>query len=336
MRIALLPVLWTVACTSADKADSDTGGTTDAGDRGGSGGTTASGGNGGTSGTGGAGGSTAACTATIAATDPADGATVVPVDASITASFSAPIGPTDAFELTVDGVTGTSALAGDGLSASFTPAAPLDPETAYTAHASVCGSAPVAFSFTTLPPALDPVDLVGNTYGVPYADLEWITPTNADILQPNIEILLAQITGVDLVAETVSSVVGAGYLDLDGDVTIECDAAVDSGTADFSANPALSMGPADFVIPFGGIDIIIERFTLFTVVSADGATLDNTFISGRLDTRPLGFGDCALLALIAGGTCVPCADGEDQCLDAKASAGTMTLQDADVEATCGL
>lgn len=334
MRFSILPVVWTVACTTADKAGTDTAGPTETD---GAGGTTGAGGNaggagGGTGGT----GNTIPCTAAIDATEPTDGSTIVPVNASVTVHFSAAVDASHPFTVAVDGLTGATALAADGLSATFAPDAAMSPDTVYTARASVCDAAETVFSFTTLPPPLDPVTVVGNTYGVPYADLVWITPTNADILVPDIEILLAQVTGVDEVEETLSSIVGAGYLDLDGDVTIECDAAADAGVADFSANPAVAMGPIDFVIPIGGIDIIIEEFTLFSIVAADGLALESTFLAGRLDTRPLGMGDCALLALIAGGDCVACADGEEQCLDAKASAGTLTLQDADIAGTCDL
>jgi len=115
----------------------------------------------------------------VESTNPADDATDVSVDAVVTATFNTPIdGDTldGAFALVVDGgaaVTGTVALDGTGLIASFTPDADLDFDTTYTATLAATVStvsglelgAASSWSFTTASEPL-PEALVGG----PYAD----------------------------------------------------------------------------------------------------------------------------------------------------------------------
>jgi hypothetical protein len=90
---------------------------------------------------------------------PEDGAEAAPVDTQIRAVFSEALQPdsVDATSFVVDGVTGTVAWNPDDLTATFTPQAPLDPLTSYTATLSVgiedlAGNpleAPVTWQFST-------------------------------------------------------------------------------------------------------------------------------------------------------------------------------------------
>ncbi len=335
-RLTLLAA-FAVGCTTSPKVGTDTAPVdTDVGSGGATGLGGEGGGSGGTGGSGGSGGSTPTCTATLVSGDPTDGSVTAPLAGAFTATFSSAITPTDAFSVSIDGVTGSASLAADGLSATFTPDAPLTYETTYTTTSSVCGGAPFNSTFTTVPPPLDASTLIGNSYGVLYADLVWITPTNADFIEPDIQMLVAQVTDVDLVAMTLSSAAAGAYVDAYGAVSLECAAAVNAGTGDFSSNPFFFVGPVDLDLPFGALSVVIEDYTLFAKFAADGTELNDVFLSGKLDMRPLGYGNCALLAIFAGGTCVPCADGVEECMDAKASAGTLTLQPVDIAGECGV
>ncbi|MEU8241821.1 DUF4082 domain-containing protein [Actinoplanes missouriensis] len=94
---------------------------------------------------------------------PSPGATGVPATTAVTATFTEPV-VASSIAMTVNGVTGAVAYEPAGLTATFTPAAPLAYSTAYTASVSgardTAGNvmAPVTWTFTTAAPPPPPPD----------------------------------------------------------------------------------------------------------------------------------------------------------------------------------
>lgn len=109
----------------------------------------------------------------LAGSSPASGATGVPITATVTATFNKKVQSTG-LKMTLTGpggasVAGTTALAADGLSATFTPSASLAATTSYTASVTatdVAGNAmkaPATWSFTTATAAGCPCTVFGTT-----------------------------------------------------------------------------------------------------------------------------------------------------------------------------
>jgi hypothetical protein len=244
-----------------------------------------------------------------------------------------------AWDLSIVGVMGASALAADGLSMTFTPDADLEPETRYTIDASVCTDAQMA-SFTTLTAPVDDLLIEGNTYVLPFGDLVFTEPSAADILlggAATVDYVIVQVAAVDPMAQTISTVATTGY-DAPSDITADCGTVIEPDPADFSTNPRFGVGPGDFAFPFGeDAELTIENFTLLGQFTPDLGAIEDIRVSGAIDVRPLGFGPCSFIAVLAGGTCVPCSDGLTECMAAEAYADLATLTDlVDLVDDCGL
>jgi hypothetical protein len=120
------------------------------------------------------------CSATTTALVPIDGAVDVALSPDVVASFSAHVDDGQ-FTVGIDGVTGFTTLADDGLSATFVPDANLTTGTTYQASASACGGALTTASFTTVSDVVDGNDLTGNTYGTVFGNLAFTEPPQATI-----------------------------------------------------------------------------------------------------------------------------------------------------------
>ncbi|MEZ4317089.1 MAG: Ig-like domain-containing protein [Myxococcota bacterium] len=275
---------------------------------------------------------TVPCDATIASFDPVNGATEVPRDQLVTVTFTAPVVDGNPWSLALVGIEGSAALAPDGLSATFTPDAPLPSDTNVQVQAEVCDDAGLA-AFTTRF-AVDADTLAGRTYAVNYGAVNFITPPLANALTPA-DWILVQIDQVDPVAETLTTFAGLG----NGTTpTPDCPNSFDSGVASFAENPVLTVGPTDFVIPFGADSVTIEDFVMDGRFGPGAGVLAEVHISGNLDTRGITTigGVCALSAL-SGAPCGPCRDGVMQCLPVEAEAAQADYwAELDIQATCGL
>ncbi|MEQ1500812.1 MAG: Ig-like domain-containing protein [Myxococcota bacterium] len=280
------------------------------------------------------------CTATIVAVDPADGATLVPLDAEVTVSFDAAITATDPLSIDVSGATGTVALAGDGLSATWTGA--LDPDTAYTVNANVCTDTS-STTFTTLPPSIDPSTVEGNTYAIAWDDLNITEPQNSVAIELLIQVdaILAQVLAIDPVTLLADAAATIGTDDGTGLLEPDC-AIATVQTADFSLNPYFSIdGTISITIDSAGTAVDIEDFQLLARVSEDSSALEDVRISGLIATEqinPPGV-ECANPALsILAPTCVPCttsASGDCMLFEANAAVAPV-VAGVDIAGTCGL
>jgi len=271
------------------------------------------------------------CTAEIASISPDNGATEVELDTPIVVGFTEAVSPDDPWEITLQGAPGSSVLAEDGLSATFTPDSPFTPDTTYPIEASVCEDAALA-SFTTRF-GVDASLLPGRTYAVSYGAINFVSPTIANTLSPA-DWILIQVDTVDPTGQQLTTFAGLA----DGATPMpDCGNSLDSGPADFSDNPLLSVGPTDFVLPVSGDTVTIEDFLVRGRFEAGAGVLSNVRISGMLDTRGITTidGVCSLSAL-TGTPCEPCRDGAVRCLPIQAEADQADYwPDVDIVASCG-
>ncbi|MBX2800427.1 MAG: Ig-like domain-containing protein, partial [Myxococcales bacterium] len=192
------------------------------------------------------------CDAFIQAVTPAPGETSVPVNTQVVLEFSEGIDVAANWSLEVLNAKGTATLAKDGMSAIWVADADLLPETQYTIEAEVCDDAQSArFTTTSAPVPLE--DVEGNTYGVDWKSLTFISPSNFDLFSDlvGIDLVLLQLDEID---ETTLEVDAAATVAINpgGKVLPFCTALLEA-VADFSSNPLFTFGPDSIFIPFGQV-----------------------------------------------------------------------------------
>ena len=252
------------------------------------------------------------CTAMVNSTSPTDNETNVAVNKVITARFSAAVGEND-WSLSVEGVTGTSTLASNGLSATFEADAPLDTDTTYTLDASACGH-DKSLEFTTADGPLPAESLSGNTYAIDYNDVTWVQPPNIGALVSsyvNIEYFLVNVEDVNTDAATIHAAASLGITDSTTSDIVQdpCTTPYDFGDQDFSGNPVFDVGPADFQAG----NITLSSAEIKAAFVDGGASLQDIRISGQIDTAGanVGFDLCSFLS------CTTCLENpsSDTCID---------------------
>lgn len=282
---------------------------------------------------------TANCGVLLGGSVPVSGATDVSVSAPIQILFNSMATPADAWSINVTGVTGTSSLDPDGLRATFVPDEPLEYETTYAIEANVCQDGGL-YTFTTENRPLLDQDVEGKTYAVAFPNIAFSAPPPALMAQiaGNVaDWILVQVVDIDDVTNEFTA--NAGSADTVAGTPIEnCAYAFDAGTGDFSNRPELNVGPSMFTIPIGANNVNIENFTLSGTFGAQGDTIQDIQIGGKLDTRgiPIPGGlDACFLAGLAGVTCIQCVDGALRCLNVAATAPLAEhFPTLDIEATC--
>ncbi len=260
-------------------------------------------------------------------------------------------------EISVDGVTGTSALAEDNKSLSFTPDAPLDPSTAYTFTVDYCGgSAPVDFTTSSLGTAIDdPSSLTGSVFALDLQadDVEIVIPAGVgSVLESYLEIaLLLEVESADASTLQIFAALGS---DSDGEVQEFCDPTLPFPDADFTGAPYFQLGPQTTTISAAGLDVEIRDLFISGTFAADGSYWGGGVLQGSVDTRPLVplLEDCdfnestpetdddcedgAICELVEGFgvACEDCGDGTEFCLEIKAIGlgGDSVSTDLDVVA----
>jgi hypothetical protein len=271
------------------------------------------------------------CETTVLSLDPADAASDLGLDATVTATFSAPV-TTDEIRVEIVGVDGSTTLAEDGLSATFTPDHELEPNLSYAAEAQVCSEV-TNTAFTTLFLQVDPRDLEGKVFGIPFGRGTWTSPSDWQTI--------AYLVGIDtpdflLLEFTASN--GFDELVLNAAVTgtniTEPDQApcgeVATWTADFSDNPSLDTGDEGtmmFDLQWYG-DFLFQSLRVTATLNEDGTALNGAVFHGVLDTRALGLeGDEGPYEACDTGfiDCYPCADGAPSCTEVTIEAGNGQL-----------
>ncbi len=202
----------------------------------------------------------------------------------------------------------------------------LAPSTPYTLHAEVCGvTTDIPFTTSSLGEPLTGAaeDLVGHTYVFRLSDSEITDPRFLDALAGTyltvpllITVTMADASSIDLLGALGELRDDGTYRQLRGETTW------DFPVADFSAAPYFSASAERIVIPYAGIEIPVEDFTLSGTFTSDGTELAEAIVTGLGDSRDMGalLGQAddpnamCSLAAAAGVECEPCGDGEPYCL----------------------
>lgn len=302
----------------------------------------AGGGEAGGGGTGGgdAGGDPVPCENTVVGASPVDGTADHDHRAPVSFVLAAP-DPSARLSL-VDGagaaVAGVTAASGGDTVWTFTPDAPLQPDTAHVATLAYCGDtdapAEASAGFVT-GPAVEPFtcDLSGRTYWVDLQSATWNEPRGvAALLLGGLDndILL----GVDRHEGDEVDILGAADDGARGQDF--CQASWAFPTGDLSLAPTFSVGPEDTAVSFNGFPVTMEQLAIHGDFSADCARVEDAELTAQIDVRTikelvgalLGVDDpdtiCTLMAGL-GTTCSACpSDGAAYCIPVEVVGATGT------------
>ncbi|MEC7242319.1 MAG: Ig-like domain-containing protein [Myxococcota bacterium] len=268
------------------------------------------------------------CSAEVTAISPADTADGIPADVLIVADFS---DPADEATIAVSGpsgpVGGTTALAEDGLSATFAADEDLARASEYLVEVRVCEETTTS-TFTTVPEAVDESSLLGRVYDLDLATVSWNEPSStlADLLIGQIDTshILLMVTEINETDQTISFVGAPGWIEQQALAQYPCVEAIDFDPADFTANPYFSVGPNNFTIDLAGNQIPVENLLVEASFDADASNLKNlhiqAFLDGSFVIPDLGFSICDF-ASIVGISCSACpVDSTRDCLTLDADA----------------
>jgi hypothetical protein len=273
------------------------------------------------------------CDVVVESLDPADSASELGLDATVTAFFSDVITADDIL-LGIEGLTGTTTVAEDGLSAIFTPDTTLEPNFSYVAEVRVCGESTTS-TFDTLFLEVDPRDLEGRVFGIPFGKGTWTEPTDWDTIAFLVGIdtpdyLLLEITGSNGFDELTLNA-GVTGTDVTEPEQAPC-ADIANWVMDFSDNPNIDTGSDStlmFDLPWYG-DFLFQNLRVTATLNPDGTALNNVVFEGILDTRALGLeGDDGPYSACDTGfiNCFACDDGDLMCTDVLIEAAQGQLLD---------
>lgn len=266
---------------------------------------------------------TGPCDVLVSRTYPSEGAVDAYYRSSVEFTLSEP-DPTAIIQTSIPGAQSTSA---DGLTVAWTPAAPLTPNTAYSATLHYChGDVTVNFQTSDLgSPVVNPAGLVGAVYKLDLAGARWVEPAAAGPL------LAAELADRPLYL-TVSGLSGT-TIDLYGEMgravrpSTEpdyCLPTLDFPSTSFTASPHVEVataGPVAFTLE--GLRASATDVSLSGDFSADGRSTGGGSISALVDTRALdslfGGGAGALCQTLGslGVNCQACGDTEPYCVRAR-------------------
>ncbi|MCB9797013.1 MAG: hypothetical protein H6741_30380 [Alphaproteobacteria bacterium] len=259
------------------------------------------------------------CDAVALASLPEDGEDVIGTNARVYLDVQGRVSP-DGASLMTDPEVAYAASVEDGRVV-FTPEAPLTPEQTYTWSAELCGEAVASGSFTPRAQGedADPEALQGRTYAVDLSEATWIEPANGgDLFAQLFGGLL--LLGVQEAEGERLSIMGAVGEDIDGYRQQDpCYETIVFADADFSRNPYLELGPAEFPLVVQGQDVILHDLHLFGAFTEQGVALGDATIAAQGDLRDV-FGAeygawCGQLQQF-GLTCASCvSDNAMACVD---------------------
>jgi len=258
------------------------------------------------------------CVATVSSITPGDGTTSVLPDTTVLATFDAPTDHVDvAF---APAAAGSSRLADDKRSVSWTPSEPLQRGTAYTVSVAACAGSGSA-TFTVVPaPLADPVALGWRTWDLDLTGsaATWRSPALGPDLARSFRDhhLLVSTQFVDAYNIDLVAAWGVG----EGAVLTQstCSPPIDFIGADFvDTDPAFQVGSAHGEVVVQDVSLPLLEAGLYGVLTDDGATLVDATLTGLLDLAPLSpvlGGDPCALAEAFGDHCEPCPDGGTACV----------------------
>jgi len=218
-------------------------------------------------------------------------------------------------------IAGESRVSEDRETVTFTPAAPLDPRTPYTATLSSClGESSIGFTTSNLGILLE-AEVVGRTYLVDLLDGRVVTPEGfGDIVVVIVEEprFLVEVQEADETLVLLGAATDGHKLQ-----QAPCAPTIPFPPADFSQAPYFEVSPVLVQLEVDGVTLSLHEFELSGTFAPDGTWFGGGVIGGELDTRDLvdlvpdmesPEDLCALVASF-GAACEPCtSDGELLCL----------------------
>lgn len=279
------------------------------------------------------------CATVLLSADPTANSTAAPLTAVPSVNLSVSDASANLLLTTAEGTRVEGLFSMDGRILTFTPAAPLETATDYTAVATWCGgTASGVIPFTTTAG-----DLVGNTYRVPLGTMTYLGSNELVIglIFPEPRDLLLKVTAqstslLDLrVAPTTTTL---GMQD-------ECLESHDWIGANFNADPRFVTVPQDYSPSTNERTVPFSAMSIDATVMPGGVGLEKLRVTGEVDMRDaaplladvLGTADaielCGLLASF-GVTCMTCvSDGWDVCIPVY-SEETFAVLEADTTVDC--
>ena len=212
-------------------------------------------------------------------------------------------------------VSGTTNLAGDGLSATFTP----DNLLAYLSDYSLTTTVCAVDSTTTFTTVEEPADFTGTNYLVDMtgSDIVWSSPSSS------IANLLWGYTTNTLLIYEVESFDGSN-LDLIGAVgdtdggnhQYACLAPIDYPSVAYTGG-TYTVGPVDTMLAINGVSADLYSLTTVGSIASDGSEMTDVNVTGLVDIgaalSSAGY-SCQLLAAL-GVNCVACGNGSNTCIE---------------------
>lgn len=285
-----------------------------------------------------------ACAVRIEETRPVDGAVGVYYRDEIRVIFQDPGRQSDIGLTTAGGAFVPTQISWDEaeLNATVEPLTPLDASTDYVLSVQVCPDNPVdEVAFTTssfgAPLTIEPSDLEERSFHLPLGDATYHEPGG---LGPIIANYLDQpllIGVVDANVDTLNLLGAQGRVDGTTGAILQHGSRETwyFGAADFRGRPFFSAYASAVPLTYEDTEIIFYNFTLEGTFSADGTAIGGSEVTGQIDTRnlgpllQLGSDDSAACDYVAGVglQCIACPDGQDLCLDLRATFPTARLVD---------
>ena len=263
-------------------------------------------------------GTTAAkCEIAVTGTDPADGATGIALNATVSFTRSE-VDDTASISADYDGAMSASE---DGLTLTWTPTGALTAETTYSVTLDFCGGSE-SVSFSTVE-ALD-IDVANHTYALELRNATIDEPAGVGSL---IADQLPEFILMEVVSADAASIQFMGALAIEGSTDQDtCSATIGFPPADFATAPSFAVGPQDTVLTVGGYSATLYGMELEGTFASDGSSINDGNLRGAIDMREvaelLGYTPedaCGLLAAF-GASCESCPqDGEGFCITLAAS-----------------
>lgn len=274
------------------------------------------------------------CDATLLSSLPADGEDVIGTNAKVILSVSGHV-TADGATLVTEPAAPYAAELSDG-QVVFSPTDALEPGTQYSWTATLCGATAATGTFTTRTAGdTVPADALPNrTFGIDLSSATWVEPEGGGELFSQLfgGILLIGVQSAD---GTTLDTMGAVGEDLDGFRQQDpCYETVDFEPADFTRNPYVEIGPAEFPLEVQGQPVTLHDLHFFGAFDVDGAALSDGSLRAQGDLRDIAAGSayrqyCTLLQSY-GLSCTACvSDGTEACVN-------LAVEDITGEVIAGL
>lgn len=232
-------------------------------------------------------------------------------------------------------IPGTQSTSADGLTVYWTPSAPLEPSTPYSATLHYCGG-DIVLEFTTSSLGTSIADdslLEGRTFNLALADARIVEPPGiGTLLSSELDGVTIYVGVTELTDDSKLKMLGA--LGREGAATPTqeyCDPSIDFPVADFANSPHFVIGGEGSTdISVAGVTVTIDNLEIAGDFASDLSFFGGGTLKGTIDTRPLdiefGEGEEGFICNTAsalGVVCQPCSsDQQPFCLSLVADSLT--------------